>query len=68
MNEAKNDIIGDLPEGWEWKALSDITEVIGGGTPKTEVKEYWNGDVVWLSPVDLPPIGEISGVSTSAKK
>ncbi len=28
-------------------------EIIGGGTPKTTVKEYWGGDIPWLSVVDF---------------
>ena len=57
-----------LPEGWENKELGDICDVIGGGTPKTKISEYWDGEIVWLSPIDLPPIGEISFVSDSRKK
>jgi len=39
----------------EWKTykLSDIAQIIGGGTPKTTVDEYWNGDIPWLSVVDF---------------
>jgi type I restriction enzyme S subunit len=58
----------NLPAGWEWKALDSITQVIGGGTPKTANKDFWGGDIVWLSPTDLPPIGEIIHIADSAKK
>ena len=27
----------------------DYIDVISGGTPKTNVSEYWNGDIPWLS-------------------
>jgi type I restriction enzyme, S subunit len=39
----------------EWKKyqLSEIINLIGGGTPKTSVSEYWNGDIPWLSVVDF---------------
>ncbi len=39
----------------EWKKyrLSDIINLVGGGTPKTTVSEYWNGDIPWLSVVDF---------------
>jgi type I restriction enzyme S subunit len=39
----------------EWKEykLSDLMNVIGGGTPKTSVSEYWGGDIPWLSVVDF---------------
>lgn len=33
--------------------LSSLIDLIGGGTPKTTVKEYWNGDIPWLSVVDF---------------
>lgn len=33
--------------------LSEIIEIIGGGTPRTSVPEYWNGDIPWLSVVDF---------------
>lgn len=57
-----------LPAGWEWKKLADIADIIGGGTPKTEIKEYWNGDIIWLSPTDLGEIGSIQKVNNSSKK
>ncbi|MBW6489298.1 MAG: restriction endonuclease subunit S [Sulfurimonas sp.] len=39
----------------EWKEykISEIAYVIGGGTPKTEIEEYWNGNIPWLAPRDL---------------
>jgi type I restriction enzyme S subunit len=33
--------------------LGDEIELIGGGTPKTSIKEYWDGDIPWLSVVDF---------------
>lgn len=46
----------DLPEGWEWVRLGDIGAIIGGGTPKTNISEYWTDDengIPWLTPADL---------------
>ena len=42
-----------IPEGWKIERIGNIGEVIGGGTPSTENEEYWDGDIPWLSPVDL---------------
>lgn len=50
------------------KRLSEIAQIIGGGTPKTGVENNWDGKIVWLSPTDLPPIGEIATFSDSARK
>lgn len=33
--------------------LSDLIELIGGGTPKTSFPEYWNGNIPWLSVKDF---------------
>lgn len=30
---------------WREYKISEVGEVIGGGTPSTEVIEYWNGDI-----------------------
>lgn len=38
---------------WTIYTLSDLINIIGGGTPKTSVPEYWNGDIPWLSVKDF---------------
>lgn len=42
-----------IPKGWKIERIGNVGEVIGGGTPSTENEEYWDGDIPWLSPVDL---------------
>ena len=39
----------------EWKEFSftEICHIIGGGTPKTSIVEYWDGDIPWLSVKDF---------------
>jgi type I restriction enzyme S subunit len=39
--------------GWKECKLGDVVELVGGGTPKTTVLDYWNGDIPWLSVVDF---------------
>lgn len=40
----------NLPEGWSIGDLSMISKKIySGGTPSTEVDEYWNGEYYWFS-------------------
>lgn len=36
----------------EWK-ISEIAEILSGGTPKTQILEYWNGNIPWLSVKDF---------------
>ena len=38
---------------WKECKLGEIIEIIGGGTPKTSISEYWNGNIPWLSVVDF---------------
>lgn len=33
--------------------LGEICQSFGGGTPKTSVPEYWNGDIPWVVPTDV---------------
>jgi type I restriction enzyme S subunit len=46
--------LGEIPRGWEVKAIGDLAEVVGGSTPKTERAEYWAGGTHhWVTPKDL---------------
>jgi type I restriction enzyme S subunit len=42
-----------LNSEWEEYSLSDLLDIIGGGTPKTTVSEYWDGNIPWLSVKDF---------------
>ena len=43
----------DIPETWTWTRLKNIGDVIGGGTPKTNNHNYWDGAIPWVTPADL---------------
>ena len=44
----------DIPESWEWVRLTTLGEIVGGGTPKTNIPEYWDkGNIPWLTPADM---------------
>ena len=44
----------------EWKEYKyiDLATIIGGGTPKTSVPEYWNGEIPWLSVKDFVSVAK----------
>ncbi|UVJ07207.1 restriction endonuclease subunit S [Staphylococcus aureus] len=43
----------DYPD-WEEKKIEDIaSQVYGGGTPNTKIKEFWNGDIPWIQSSDV---------------
>ncbi|MCI2877072.1 restriction endonuclease subunit S [Staphylococcus hominis] len=54
----------DYPD-WKLKKLSNIADIIGGGTPSTKKSEYWDGDINWFSPAE---IGDKEFVSTSQRR
>lgn len=45
--------LGIIPEDWEVKRLGEVGEVFSGGTPNTEIQEYWNGNIDWCTPTDI---------------
>ncbi len=50
---------------WEEKSISDVANIISGGTPKTAIRQYWDGDISWLSVKDFS--GEKRKVYTTEK-
>lgn len=40
-------------EEWETKPINDLAVVIGGGTPDTTVKSYWDGEIQWFTPSEI---------------
>ncbi|EQD69943.1 restriction modification system DNA specificity domain-containing protein, partial [mine drainage metagenome] len=47
--------LGGIPEGWEVKAIGELTDVLGGTTPNTKEPAYWVGGThAWATPKDLP--------------
>ena len=33
--------------------LGDVCEIVLGSTPKTNVDEYWNGEIKWITPAEI---------------
>jgi len=46
--------LGVIPEGWEVKAFTEFADVLSGGTPKTDVAQYWDGEIPFFTPRDAP--------------
>lgn len=51
-------------DNWLSKRLSDIAEVVGGGTPDTTDSTLWNGDIQWFTPTE---VGHSKYVSMSVR-
>jgi type I restriction enzyme S subunit len=42
-----------MPDHWQTTTLGEAAEVVSGGTPATSVQEYWNGEIVWVTPTEI---------------
>jgi type I restriction enzyme S subunit len=56
--------LGEIPTEWWVRPFSAMVEVIGGGTPKTSVSEYWDGSIPWFSVVDASSESDVCVIIT----
>lgn len=60
IGEVLQDVPFKIPDKWKWVQLKSVGKVVGGGTPKTNIAEYWyDGSILWFTPVDL---GKVKGI------
>ncbi len=62
--EFEESALGWIPKGWRICPFAETVNIIGGGTPKTSVTDYWGGDIPWFSVVDAPAVGQVFTVTT----
>ena len=43
----------ELPAGWKWVKLGDVSNASSGSTPSRNIPEYWNGDIPWAKIQDI---------------
>ena len=53
MTNKKNKLIPKLrfkefSQAWRENILGEVSKVVVGGTPSTDVEEYWGGDIGWI--------------------
>ncbi len=60
---------GSATHSFPMVSLGDTTlfRVESGGTPKSDVVEYWGGGIPWATLVDLPPSDFISQISATQR-
>jgi type I restriction enzyme S subunit len=42
-----------ISKGWNIKKIKQIANVVSGSTPDTSNSDFWNGQIIWLTPDDL---------------
>ena len=59
----------EIPESWEWCRLNEVGEIVTGGTPPKEHKEYYGGNMPFFKPTDLEQgINTYSSIDTLTKE
>lgn len=38
---------------WEQRKLGEMADIVGGGTPSTNVAAFWDGDIDWYTPAEI---------------
>jgi len=66
VRKLKKTEIGEIPEDWEVVRIKDIGSVITGTTPPTSVKEFWDGEIPFVTPSDFE--GDSIYVSRTERK
>lgn len=57
--------IGRVPEHWNVKKLKNIAVIFNGATPSSNNQDYWDGNIVWITPKD---INNIKFITSSERK
>jgi len=42
-----------LPKGWRWIRLGEVGLLVQGGTPSTEIEDYWHGQIPFVTGADV---------------
>lgn len=53
MKDSGIEWIGEIPESWSTQKIKYCFSLIAGATPKSGNSEYWDGDIVWITPADF---------------
>lgn len=61
-------VVDGVPEGWKNTTMDNVCQAIGGGTPSTAKKEYYEGGTIrWVTPTDLTKTGSWVLLDTEKK-
>ena len=52
MKDSGIEWIGKIPAEWDLRAIKTSFSVYAGATPQSEVSEFWDGDIRWITPAD----------------
>ena len=53
MKDSGVEWIGEIPADWKLSKIKQHFLISSGTTPKSDEPEYWDGDIVWITPADF---------------
>jgi type I restriction enzyme S subunit len=56
-----------MSQRWQTLSLGRLADIIGGGTPPRGERSYFGGSIPWVTPTDLPRIGEVRNLGPTAE-
>ena len=68
MKDSGIDWIGKIPAHWEVKKIKHLFTIVCGSTPESDNPEYWDGEIPWITPADMPDFGIITKGERSITK
>ena len=60
MKDSKIEWVGEVPEHWIKSKIKYCFKIINGATPSGSNQNYWDGDIAWITPADMPNIGYVN--------
>ena len=51
--EFKDSELGRIPKTWNVVSFGELGKWQGGGTPSKSKPDFWDGDILWVSPKDM---------------
>lgn len=52
MKDSGIEWIGKIPASWSTNYIKNLFYTVAGSTPKSERTEYWDGEILWITPAD----------------
>lgn len=62
MKDSGIEWIGEIPAEWQVCKIKNTFNIYSGATPKSGNSDYWDGDVVWITPADYKTIDKYIGL------
>lgn len=63
MKDGMIEWIGMIPIHWKIARIKQFFTIVNGATPKSDNPDYWNGDIVWVTPADMFNVTTINNSS-----